>query len=138
MAESKFTPGKSGNPNGRPKNKSAPVMLRKAIDQAMPEIIEALIDQTKRGDIAAATVLLNRCIPALKAEAQAINLPVMDTLPEQGDEIIKAAVSGQIPPDIGAQLITALSNQGKLVELQELAERLSRIEKKLELQNAVK
>jgi hypothetical protein len=40
-------------------------------------------------------------------------------------------MTGQIPPDIGSQLITALSNQGKLVELQELTERLDRIEKKL-------
>ena len=138
MPTPKFKPGQSGNPAGRPPNKAATILLRKAISEAMPEIIQGLIDAAKLGDIGAATVLLNRCIPALKAEAQAINLPVMDTLPEQGDEIIKAAVSGQIPPDIGAQLITALSNQGKLVELQELAERLSRIEKKLELQNAVK
>jgi hypothetical protein len=41
-------------------------------------------------------------------------------------------MQGHIPPDIGSQLITALSNQGKLIELQEMAERLQRIEKQLE------
>jgi hypothetical protein len=41
-------------------------------------------------------------------------------------------MTGKIPPDIGAQLITALSNQGKLVEFQELADRLARIEKQLQ------
>jgi hypothetical protein len=138
MAESKFTPGKSGNPRGRPKNKTAPLILRKAISEAMPEIIQGLIDAAKQGDVGAATVLLNRCVPALKSEAQAINLAVKETLPEQGNEIIKATMGGEIPPDVGAGLITALSNQGKLVELQELAERLSRIERKLELQNAPK
>ena len=61
-----------------------------------------------------------------------INLPVNGTLAEQGGEVIKATLNGQIPPDIGSQLITALSNQGKLVELQEMVERLARIEKKLE------
>ena len=77
-------------------------------------------------------------LPALKAEAQAIILPVKETLPEQGDEIIRATMGGKIPPDVGAGLITALSNQGKLVELQELSERLSRLEKKLELPSALK
>jgi hypothetical protein len=41
-------------------------------------------------------------------------------------------MTGKIPPDIGSQLITALSNQGKLIELQEMAERLQRIEKQLQ------
>jgi hypothetical protein len=104
----------------------------------MPEIIQGLIDAAKQGDVGAATVLLNRCVPALKSEAQAINLPVKETLPEQGNEIIKATMGGEIPPDIGSQLITALANQGKLVELQELSERLSRILKKLELPSALK
>ena len=138
MPTQKFKPGISGNPNGRPKDKTPGTKLRKAIEAKADDILQAVIDAAILGDMTACKMLLDRISPTLKAEAQAINLPVMDTLPEQGDEIIKAAVSGQIPPDIGAQLITALSNQGKLVELQELAERLSRIEKKLELQNAVK
>ena len=61
-----------------------------------------------------------------------INLPVNGTLSEQGGEIIRATMAGQIAPDTGAQLITALSNQGKLIEMQELNERLQRIEKQLE------
>ena len=137
MTESKFTPGKSGNPRGRPKNQTAPLRLKKAISDAMPEIIQSLIDAALSGDMQAATTLLNRCVPALKAEGQAITLSVKETLPEQGNEIIKATMGGEIPPDIGSQLITALSNQGRLVELQELAERLSRIEKKLDLQSAL-
>jgi hypothetical protein len=54
------------------------------------------------------------------------------TLAGQGNEIIMATLSGQIAPDVGAQLITALSNQGKLIEFQEMVERLARIEKQLE------
>ena len=50
------------------------------------------------------------------------------TLAEQGNEIIRATLSGNIPPDIGAQLITALANQGKLIELQELTERIEILE----------
>jgi hypothetical protein len=61
----------------------------------------------------------------------AIHLPVNGSLAEQGGEIIRATMTGQIPPDIGSQLITALANQGKLIELQELTKRLDKIEKQL-------
>ena len=132
MPTPKFKPGQSGNPNGRPKGKTAATLLRKSIADAMPEIITKLVDAALGGDTAAAKVLLDRTCPALKPQAMPIMLPVVDSLAEQGNEIIKATMQGLIPPDIGSQLITALSNQGKLVELQEMTERLERIERQLE------
>ncbi len=127
----KFQPGVSGNPKGKPKDKTPATLLRKAIVDDMPAIILKLVEQAKNGDTAAAKILLDRCCPSLKPQAMAINLPVNGTLAEQGGEIIRATLSGHITPDIGAQLITALSTQGKLVELQELIERLDKIEKQL-------
>jgi hypothetical protein len=41
-------------------------------------------------------------------------------------------MNGSIPPDIGAQLIRALTDQSKLVELEEISKRLARLEKQLE------
>ena len=129
----KFQPGVSGNPKGKPKDRTPATLLRKAIVEDMPDIILALIKQAKAGDTAAAKILLDRCCPTLKPQALAISLPINGSLAEQGNEIIRATLSGHIPPDTGSQLITALSNQGKLVELLELTERLSRLEKMLEL-----
>ena len=131
MPTPKFKAGISGNPKGRPKDKTPATLLRKSIIDDMPEIILKLVEQAKNGDTAAAKILLDRCCPTLKPQALAISLPVNGTLAEQGGEIIRATLSGHIPPDIGAQLVTALSNQGKLVELQELTQRLDKIEKQL-------
>jgi dihydrodipicolinate synthase/N-acetylneuraminate lyase len=97
----------------------------------MPAIILKLVEQAKNGDTAAAKILLDRCCPSLKPQAMSINLPVNGSLAEKGGEIIRATMTGQIAPDTGSQLITALSNQGKLIELQELTQRLDRIEKQL-------
>jgi hypothetical protein len=131
MKEStKFKVGVSGNPHGRPKDKTPATLLRKSIINDIPEIILTLVEQAKNGDTAAAKILLDRCCPTLKPQALAINIPINGTLAEQGDEIIKATLSGNIPPDIGAQLINALSNQGKLIELQELTERIEILEAK--------
>jgi hypothetical protein len=127
----KFQPGVSGNPKGKPKDKTPATLLRKAIVEDMPAIILKLVEQAKNGDTAAAKILLDRCCPVLKPQAMAIHLPVNGSLAEQGGEIIRATMTGQIPPDIGSQLITALANQGKLIELQELTKRLDKIEKQL-------
>jgi len=132
MATPKFKPGQSGNPNGRPKNKTPATLLRQSIVSDMPEIISTLVKLAKSGDVPAAKILIDRVCPALKPQALPINLPINGSLAEQGNEIIKATMSGQVPPDIGSQLIVALANQGKLVELQELTERLQHIEKQLE------
>ncbi|MDP1667091.1 MAG: DUF5681 domain-containing protein [Methylobacter sp.] len=132
MREHLFKPGVSGNPKGKPKDKTPATLLRKSIAEAMPDIILTLIEQAKAGDVAAAKCLLDRVCPTLKPQAMPICLPVNGSLVEQGGEVIRATLAGQIPPDIGSQLITALSNQGKLVELEELTERLQRIEKQLE------
>ena len=131
MPTPKFKAGISGNPKGRPKDKTPATLLRKSIIDDMPEIILKLVEQAKNGDTAAAKILLDRCCPTLKPQALAISLPINGSLAEQGGEIIRATLSGHIPPDIGAQLVTALSNQGKLVELQELTQRLDKIEKQL-------
>ena len=128
MPTPKFKAGISGNPKGRPKDKTPATLLRKSIVDDMPEIILKLVEQAKNGDTAAAKILLDRCCPILKPQAMAINLPVNGSLAEQGGEIIRATLSGNIPPDIGAQIITALANQGKLIELQELTERIEILE----------
>jgi len=129
---SKFEKGTSGNPKGRPSANLSANKLRKSINEDMPDILNKLIELAKGGDVQAIKLVLERVCPALKPQAVPISLPFCDSLAEQGNEIIKATMSGKIPPDIGSQLITALSNQGKLIELQEMAERLQRIEKQLE------
>jgi hypothetical protein len=128
MPTPKFKAGISGNPKGRPKDKTPATLLRKSIVDDMPDIILKLVEQAKNGDTAAAKILLDRCCPALKPQAMTINLPVNGSLAEQGNEIIRATLSGHIPTDVGTQLITALANQGKLIELQELTERIEILE----------
>ncbi len=80
--------------------------------------------------MAAAKVLLDRGCPALKPQAMPICLPVNGSLAEQGGEIIKATMAGQIPPDIGSQLITALAAQSKIIEIDELTKRIEILENK--------
>ena len=128
MPTPKFQPGQSGNPAGRPKGQHPAHKLRNAIVESMPQIIENLVILAKGGDVQAAKVLLDRVCPTLKPQAMPISLPVNGSLAEQGGEIIKATMSGQIPPDIGSQLITALTHQAKIVEIDDVLKRLDALE----------
>ena len=132
MPTPKFKPGQSGNPAGRPKDKTPATLLRKSIVNEMPEIVKTLVDSAKNGDIQAAKVLLDRVCPPLRPQALPIEVEMGETLPNTGGNILSAILSGDIPPDIGSTLIKALTDQGKLIELQEIAERLKRLEKVLE------
>jgi len=60
MPTPKFKPGQSGNPAGRPKDKTPATLLRKAIVDDMPEIVSKLVELAKQGDIQVAKILMDR------------------------------------------------------------------------------
>jgi hypothetical protein len=132
MTAHQFKPGQSGNPKGRPKDKTPATLLRKSIIDDMPDIIGKLVELAKGGDVQAAKLLLDRVCPPLKAQAMPISLPIKATLSEQGGEVINATLTGQIPPDMGSQLIGALSAQAKIIEIDELTRRIEALEAKHE------
>ena len=127
-----FVKGQSGNEAGRPKGTTTASKIRKAIEEAMPDILATVIKAAKGGDMTAAKILIDRLCPTIKPVALPINLPADGNLVDQGNRVIEATLSGQIPPDIGTALVTALSNQGKLIDLEEVSNRLASIERLLE------
>lgn len=127
-----FKKGQSGNPAGRPKEIVTSADLRKRITKDMPEILENLLERAKSGDTAAIKIILDRTHPPLKAQALPITVPTGASLAETGGNIIDAALEGQIPPDIGSALITALTNQAKITEVDDLIKRIEALEKQHE------
>jgi len=124
-----FKKGQSGNPSGRPKQDTA--NLKKLLAQHGESVLQKVIDAALEGDLTACKLVLDRLYPGIKSQAMPVNIPVGATLPETGNSVVTETMSGNVPPDIGASLITALSNQAKLVEFTELSLRLARIEQQL-------
>lgn len=125
-----FKPGVSGNPAGRKPGTTSGSKVRKSIEAAIPSVLKVVIQAAKNGDIQAAKVLLDRICPPLKAQSPAVNIAQGDTLAASGDIIIKAALSGNVPPDTATQLISALSAQAKIIETTELIGRIEALEAK--------
>ena len=125
-----FKKGVSANPAGRPKINTAYKQLREQITDELPAIVDVLIGQALSGDTAAATALLNRVLPALKPQAQSFTVPIGSSLAEQGNLNLGASLTGQIPSDTDAQLMSSLAAQAKVIETTDLITRIELIEAK--------
>ena len=72
--------------------------------------------------------MLDKCLPNLRPVDVPVQLPVADTVAKQGAAIIDAMSSGQITPSEATSLMQALSAQIKIVEAEELNERIKALE----------
>ena len=67
--------GQSGNPKGRPRNsQKSMAQLRSQISEHLPDVIEVLANAAKEGDVQAARILVERCVPSMRALDQNINV----------------------------------------------------------------
>lgn len=121
--------GESGNPAGRPAGSGEVSKLRAAISERVPEILNRLIDLALAGDTGAARLLLERAVAPLKAmePTQAITLPD-GTLTDQGRAVLTAVAAGALAPGQGSQLITAIGSLARVIEIDDLTKRITKLE----------
>jgi hypothetical protein len=129
VEDTRWRPGQSGNPDGKPPGSGQVQKLRAAISEHIPEIIGRLVEQAKAGDAQSARLLLERVLPPIKAA----ELPVLISLPDggltdQGRAVLAAAGAGELPPTQAAQLLASLGALAKLIETDELARRIEALE----------
>lgn len=126
---SKFLPGQSGNPRGRPKRPDS--AARAQIEKAAPEILEAMIGLAKSGDVSAARVLLDRVMPALKAvDAPVVLPPGVDLSDLSGAPVavLTALGQGALSPDQAGTIAAALAALVRVREATELEARIRALE----------
>ena len=128
----KFKPGQSGNPKGRPKGaKNRYTEIRQTLINDLPELLEATKEAALSGDMTAMRLLLERTIPPQKATAPTVDvfeLVQAQTMTAKAQALLSAIGEGSLPPDIGANLLTALGQMAKLIEIDELTHRIKLLE----------
>lgn len=134
-----FEKGNSGNPNGRPRGNTSSLIIKEALAAVFEDgesgLIKNICESAKAGDVQAATILINRLYPALKPVQEVTPFTLAGDNPaEQAQSVLAAVAGGQIPVEIGVQLIAAISQTLQIMEVTELAERLEQIEKTLQKQ----
>ena len=125
----RWKPGQTGNPKGRPPGQSETGKLRAAIGKQVTPIIKRLIELAKGGDVQAARLLLERVLPPVKPTEQPVSIDLAGlTLIEQGQAVIAAAGAGQLAPSQAAQMLSGLASVARLHEEGSLTERIAALE----------
>ena len=124
--------GQSGNPKGRPPGKGFAAQAREALAQHLPAILDSVVNAALAGDVQAAKLILDRCMPSIKPVEQPIEtlpLPAADaSLTQQARDILASVARGEIAPTQAVQLIGAVGTVAKLIEVDELKARIEALE----------
>ena len=126
-----WKPGESGNPRGRPPGRGQSAQFREALASKLPAILESVVKAAIEGDMTAARLVLDRCLPALKpleSTIEGMALPT-GTLTKQARSILASVSRGEVAPGQAAQLIGAIGAVAKIAEFDELQSRIERLEK---------
>ena len=127
-----FRPGISGNPAGKPPGaKNRATMLAQALfDGEAETLTRKIIELAKAGDMQALKICVDRLCPPMKAQAAPlqVEIPETDNMSDIANTFIKAAADGRLPPDVAAQLVSAVGTLAHIVEVDELKERLAALE----------
>ena len=126
-----WKPGQSGNPAGRTPGVGPIAKLRVAIEKDLPDIIKTLVTSAKSGDVGAARLLLERVLPPIKAMEQTSPIALPNgSLADQGRAVVAAVGAGSLAPSQAAQLLGGLGALAKLIETDELVDRVAALEAK--------
>ena len=106
--------------------------LRAAIAQAVPEILDRLVQQAREGDMQAIKLLLERTLPPLKPMALPEPLPLRATgsLAERAEAVLAAMAAGQASPDAAETALAGLTALARLRLVDELEARVRALEAK--------
>ncbi|MFV1873168.1 MAG: DUF5681 domain-containing protein [Oleiphilus sp.] len=131
----KFKPGDIPNPNGRGKgSKNWNTLLRDELRKDAKPLIKKMKEKALDGDVGALQFLIGSILPKTKPSSECVDLPLLseaETLTDKANAILNAVAAGELPPDIGSQLISNISNVARVIEIEDLAKRLDELEKAL-------
>lgn len=129
-----FKPGKSGNPNGRPKGtrNHATVLAEALIDGEAETIIRNVIKRASEGDMTAMRLCIERLLPPRRGRPVAFQLPKIETAADAArasSSVLAACAAGTLSPGEASEIMTLISSHIQIVETTEFEARLSALEK---------
>lgn len=130
---SRWKKGQSGNPQGRQSGLSTVAAIRGRLGVNLERILEQVEQAALSGDMAAARLIIDRVLPARKAEEMPVllDMPEFLTLAQKAERVVQAVADGLIAPGQASQLLTGLGAVARIVEVTELEQRLVALEQRL-------
>ena len=124
-----FIKGVSGNPAGRPKGiKDKRHLYAESIDAMIPQVIESVYQKALAGDMTAAKMLLDRTLPNKRPEQERVEIEHSGNIASDAQNVLRSVLDGEVSPDVGASLLSAMTSVLKAVEVEDLAKRIEALE----------
>ncbi len=127
-----WTPGcPSPNPNGRPAGLPDKRLLatQQMLDE-MRNIFAVLVGKALEGDTNAASIVLSKVMPSIKAQAEKVNFSFDAAAPigEQVAQVLDAIAAGSVAPDVGRLIIESIKALSDVRATEELETRIAALE----------
>lgn len=128
-ADVQFTKGVSGNPAGRPKGiKDKRHRYAESIDSMIPQVLDCVYQKALAGDMTAARMLLDRTLPNKRPEQERVEIEHSGNIASDAQNVLRGVLDGEVSPDVGASLLSAMASVLKAIEVEELVKRMDAIE----------
>jgi Family of unknown function (DUF5681) len=131
----RFKPGESGNPSGRPKgsrNKASKFV--ELLDEHGTAVLEKFVEKAIEGDPVALKLYIPRLIPRRTGRPIDIELPEIKTATDAATAskiVIMAVSDGTVTLEEGSKLINLIESHSKLLAHADLEARVAELEGKL-------
>lgn len=124
-------PNKAGRPRGS-KNKRTVIReaLAETFDNGEQGFWLAVAQQAKEGDLQAAQMLADRLYPKLKPQSPTIALsePLEGSPANMARQLVQMAGNGELPSSQARELLQALGDLVRVIEITEIEQRLEKLE----------
>lgn len=132
--DSKFKPGQSGNPNGRPQGSrnKATLAMESLMEADADAITRKCIEKAKEGDMAAIRLCMDRLYPPRKDRPVTFELPPMETAADAVQvmgAVLMALASGEVTPSEAQAVAGIVETFRRTIETSEIEARIAELEK---------
>lgn len=126
-----WKPGESGNPRGRPPGRPDKRLLatQQMLDE-MRNIVAVLVGKALEGDTNAASIVLAKVLPSVKAQAEKVSFEFDATasISEQVAQVLDGVAQGKLAPDVARLIIDSIKSLADVRATEELAARIEALE----------
>jgi hypothetical protein len=133
-ASTRFKPGQSGNPAGRPKGSrnATTVALENLLDGQAVALTSKAVELALSGDMAALRLCIDRILPPRKDRPVTFDLPEIKSAQDAAatlSAVIGAVAAGELTPADAGEISKLMDSYVKAFEASEIVERLERLER---------
>ena len=125
----------TNQPEGRGRPKGSMNKTTSILKNATPGILKGIIQKAQEGDISAASLVLKYSLSPKKPESDKLEMSSLigknATLSEKAGMIVDHAMEGKCDPVIAAQLVGVIAQTVKVIEQEDIIQRMEAIEHEL-------